>query len=211
MSQGEPDFTPLEGAESSTQVDRLRRQAVRLLQQSGDRAAVGDVPSELSSDAPDAAPARAFAAGLITMAAVFAAVVAGALAVFGQPVDTQAQDASAPSTERLDQPARRPAVPPTPVRMETAFDISTEIVLPDEMQVLGISLDGDRVALHLNTPMGAEIRIFDFTQGRFVASAPIRANAPENRDEPMSAAEDAPDMERSSRPTAPTLKPQRGV
>jgi len=211
MSQGEPDFIPLEGAESSTQVDRLRRHALRLLQQSGDSAADGDVPPELSSKVPDAAPARAFAVGFITMAAVFAAVVVGALAVFGQPVDRQAQEPSAPFTERLDQPARRPAASPTPIRMETAFDSFPEIVLPDDMQVLGISLDGDRVALHLTGPLGAEIRVFDLTQGRFIASAAIRTSVPENRVDPGSAAEAAPELERSAPSTAPTLKPQRGV
>lgn len=223
MPRSDPNFVMMAADERPKAVDQLRRQALRLLQHAGDAPAA---PGAAGADAAAPAPTRAVMVGVVTMPAVFIAVVLGALAVFGKP----AADSNSPAGEpiaTLEQPAATPAL--GAAFASAAPRRSPVISLGEDMEIADISLDGDRVALHVESPMGQEILIYDYAKGRIVAAAPIETAAIETVDAlamltgapqppaqvavaaapkpaPQVLAEPAPEI--AAPPPAPSMKPR---
>lgn len=183
MARAEPNFILMAEEETPSPVDQLRRRALRLLQAADEAPDDNDRRPRLGFAAPAAmppvqpAPARALAVGVITMPAVFIVVVLGALALFGKPASEPRGDAAAPAIATLDQPASRPATSATFASSRPA------ITLGEDRRVTSISLDGDRIALHVESPMGSEIVVYDYVGERIVASAPIVSASLETGDE----------------------------
>ncbi len=117
--------------------------------------------------------------GIVTMPAVFLALVFGALALFGKPgSDNRAADsgtAANRSNETLAQPAARRAL--APHLASTQGRRPGAIQLADDWRVQSIALDGDRVALHVEGPAGRKILIYDFRDGRLIGEATIETVA----------------------------------
>ncbi|MEK7266400.1 MAG: hypothetical protein AAB227_09915 [Pseudomonadota bacterium] len=175
MSRAEPNFIMMAEAENTSPVDQLRRRALRLMQEA-EEAPENDARRPYQGFAAPAAagpvkpePARAFAVGVVTMPAVFIVVVMGALALFGKPASEPGPQAQTAAIDTLDQPARGPATDATFASSKSAPAIS----LGEDRRVRSISLDGDRVAMHVESPMGDEIVVYDFVSKRVVATAPI--------------------------------------
>jgi len=176
MSRAEPNFILMTEEPGASPVSELRRRALRLLKAAGDDENSGDprraplgfaAPAAIPPMAPP--PARALAIGLVTMPAVFVAVVIGALALFGKPASPSGYSSVDGAAERLAQPESRPATSPS-----FASSLSSPAVtLGEDRRVTSISLDGDRVAMHVESPMGSEIVIFDFVEQRVIATTPI--------------------------------------
>ena len=175
MGRAEPNFIMMTEDEDASPVDQLRRRALRLLQ-AADEAPSGAGRAPHAAFAAPAAvgpikpePARAFAVGVVTMPAVFIVVVMGALAIFGKPASGPGPEATAAKFDTLEQPASRSATAATLASAKSA----PAIMLGEDRRVTGISLDGDRIAMHVESPIGSEIVVYDYANGRVVASAPI--------------------------------------
>ncbi len=185
MSRTEPNFILMETAEDESPVEQLRRRALRLLQpdetSSRDDGARREYHFASASQAAAPAPARAVAVGVVTMPAVFIVVVMVALALFGKPIAHSQPAIQAAEIDRLDQPAATPALSAI-AASAPAGAVAGLIPLSEDTHVVGISLDGDRLALHVESPMGAEIVIYDFKQHRIVETAPIETAAVEADD-----------------------------
>lgn len=187
MTHSEPNFilTPDDAPRS---VESLRRQALRLLQQAGDEEepsgrATYAAPHDNPAPHAGPAPARAVMVGLVTMPAVFIVIVMGALALFGKPVATNAAPTDrASQVARLEQPAGTPALGASLASARSKKAAAAGITLGEDMRIADISLDGDRVALHVESPMGQEIVIFDYARGEVVAAAPIETASSETVD-----------------------------
>lgn len=181
MARAEPNFIMMAEDEETSPVDHLRRRALRLLQAADEAPDNGGrrpyqgfaAPAAMGPARPE--PARAVAVGVVTMPAVFIVVVMGALALFGKP----ASEPRAASIDTLEQPASRPATEATFASSKSAPAIS----LGEDRRVRSISLDGDRVAMHVESPMGSEIVVYDFVAERVVATAPIVSAALESYDQ----------------------------
>jgi len=186
MSRTEPNFILMAEEADTSPVSELRRRALRLLKAAGEDGNFSDPRrSPLGFAAPAAIPpmtpppARALAIGLVTMPAVFVAVVIGALALFGKPASPSGFSARNHVAERLEQPVSRSAMSPT-----FASSLSSPAVtLGEDRRVVSIALDGDRVAMHVESPMGSEIVIFDFVEQRVIATTPIVTSALDVADE----------------------------
>lgn len=233
MAPSEPNFilTPDDGALRS--VDQLRRRALRLLRQTGAEEARDDGFAAAARDGIDPAPAspapaRAVMIGVVTMPAVFIVVVMGALALFGKPAAPEKAASQTAAVETLAQP--RGAVGVSLAAAKAGRTATRGIMLGEDMRVADISLDGDRVALHVESPMGEEIVIYDFARGEVVAEAPIETasveavdslamltGAPQPAPNPFAAsapetvAATAPVVEArvAATPGAPSMKPRQ--
>ncbi len=225
MARAEPNFIMMAEDEAPSPVDQLRRRALRLLQAADEAPGDNDRRPHLGFAAPAAmpsaqpAPARALAVGVITMPAVFIVVVMGALALFGKPASEPRGDVTAAAIATLDQPASRPATSAT-----FASSSSTPaITLGEDRRVTSISLDGDRIALHVESPMGSEIVIYDYVKERVVAAAPIVSASLETGDHlaaltgappvaslaiVMPASEPAIETRSGNAPNPPVIKPK---
>ena len=47
--------------------------------------------------------------------------------------------------------------------------VETELSIPKDATITSMSLDGDRLALHLNTAAGPEIVVFDLRRGKVIS------------------------------------------
>jgi len=185
ISNTEPNFVIVPPDPATQNVERLRRQALRLLTQTD---ADDETPQPASAAEPAsftrhnneaaANPAPSMIVGILAMPAVFLAIVFVALAAFGKPGEVASTDVAA--ADRLLQPAQVRAVAPS---LASASSIRRgAIALFDDARIQSIALDGDRVALHVEGPMGREIIIFDYREGRQIAAAPIETIATEATD-----------------------------
>lgn len=175
MARAEPNFIMMAEEEEPSPVNQLRRRALRLLQAADE--APGEplkrpqtgfaAPAALGPVEPE--PARALAVGIVTMPAVFIVVVMGALALFGKPASEPKAARAAGNFDRLEQPASQSATGATLASSKTG----PSIALGEDRRVTSISLDGDLVAMHVESPMGSEIVVYDYVAERVVASAPI--------------------------------------
>jgi hypothetical protein len=50
----------------------------------------------------------------------------------------------------------------------------SELQIPRDATVTSLALDGDRLALHLNSPQGAEIAVIDVRSGKVVARIKLK-------------------------------------
>ncbi len=176
MSRTQPNFVLMPGDdEDQTPVDALRRRALRLLQQADEAPDAGagrghGFAAPAAIGPVEAPPARALAVGVVTMPAVFVAVVLIALALFGKPAADPAADGLA-ALETLEQPRARPATGAS-FAATTGFG-NNAIGIGEDSRIESVSLDGDRIAVHVESPNGAEIIVYDYVEGRVVALAPI--------------------------------------
>ncbi|MEZ5895197.1 MAG: hypothetical protein R3C51_02240 [Parvularculaceae bacterium] len=122
--------------------------------------------------------ARSIMLAALTMPAVFIVVVLASIAVFGQPQSDVATPAAktASADTVLEQPARG-AVSPSNVALQSDAFYAAPVMLDADARVTSISLDGDRVAMHVESAGGVEIIIYDLTRGRTVAAVPIKMSA----------------------------------
>jgi len=156
-------------------VERLRRQALRLLTETGERfddpASQASAPRDEAQDCAARPPgASSMIAGLIAMPAAFLAVVFIAIAIFGKPGDAD-PPAAGPAPEKLAQPASLRAA--SPMLASATQDFLSAIPLGEDARIASIALDGDRVALNIESPTGREIIIYDYRAGRQVGAARI--------------------------------------
>jgi len=112
---------------------------------------------------------------IVTMPLVFIVVVAGIIMLFGSPRDKDSKQQTA-----------RSAVHSTPIEAgDAALAIAASagsaansvIVLPDGAAAGAISLDGDQLAVRIDSDEGAAIVIYDLTQSRVVQTVPLRRAA----------------------------------
>ena len=208
MPRSEPNFVVLPDMDAAAAgLEKLRRQALRLIQGAAgaeDTLRLEGPKRDYFSGAPAAgaspAPARALMVGVVTMPAVFLVVVMVALALFGRPAPVVAAAAERAAPDRLLQPSARPATGASYSAATTQAPQSAGIPIAEDARISGIALDGDRVALHLEGPMGQQILIYDYSKGRVIAQTPI-ATASLQADDQLSMLTGAP--------PAPSVKPRR--
>ncbi len=172
-SNPEPNFVMAAPDPATQSVERLRRQALRLLTEArGDDGAHEAPPASGPSGAPAPSSAPSMIVGVMAMPAVFLAIVLVALAVFGKPGE------DAPPVAATPVAAAPPALP-----LAAALPAARgAIALPDDARIEAIALDGDRVALHVEGPAGHEIIIYDYREGRQLAAATIETASTEATD-----------------------------
>lgn len=174
-SRPEPDFVLVAPDPATESVERLRRQALRLLTETtgadSEKPAAEDKRGAAGQDGePNSGTAPSMIAGLLAMPAAFVTVVLLAVALFGKPGDSAGTHAAA--AESLIQPAPAARAAPTTL-VSAAARASGVIALADDARIQSIALDGDRVALHVESPSGREIVVYDYREGRQIAAAAI--------------------------------------
>jgi hypothetical protein len=177
-SSPEPNFVMVAPDPATESVERLRRQALRLLTETREDASAEpprprEAPRGEEDKSPSAAPSMIV--GVLAMPAVFLAIVFVALAVFGKPGEAAPGDAE-PATPMSA------ALPSAGLAPADATETRGVITLPDDARVGSIALDGDRVALEVEGPAGREIVIYDFRDGRRIASAAVETFSTEASD-----------------------------
>lgn len=136
----------------------------------------------------EAAPAPSSIAGMIgtknlliiivTMPFVFLMVVMAIIAVFGSPDEGEAAPTAgavvSTPVASLEQPAIEGSrvVLPLPA---AAGDLSAAITLPEGAATSAMALDGDRLALRVDTDAGAMIVIYDLSTDQVVKTIPLVA------------------------------------
>lgn len=137
----------------------------------------------------EAAPAPSSVAGMIgtknlliiivTMPFVFLVVVMAIIAIFGNPGDDEvsaAAETTLPVVETIaiEEPAAegQRVVLPIPA---AADDVTGVIALPAGAEAGAISLDGNRLAVRVESDDGAMIVIYDLAQNTVVQTVPIRS------------------------------------
>ena len=53
--------------------------------------------------------------------------------------------------------------------------VDSELLIPKDATVTSLALDGDRLALHLNSPAGSEIAVIDLKTGNVISRIRLRA------------------------------------
>jgi hypothetical protein len=53
--------------------------------------------------------------------------------------------------------------------------VDSELLIPKDATVTSLALDGDRLALHLNSPAGSEIAVIDLKTGKVISRIRLRA------------------------------------
>ena len=53
--------------------------------------------------------------------------------------------------------------------------VDSELLIPKDATVTSLALDGDRLALHLNSPAGPEIAVIDLKTGKVISRIRLRA------------------------------------
>lgn len=177
----EPNFVMVAPDPATENVERLRRQALRLLTETREDGADAQ-PSPRAREASrgddekSSSAAPSMIVGVLAMPAVFLAIVFVALAVFGKPGE------SAPARPEPASPAQAAFAPAAPAPDASAPETRGVITLPDDARIGAIALDGDRVALEIAGPAGREIVVYDFREGRRVAGASIETFSTEAKD-----------------------------
>lgn len=136
----------------------------------------------------EAAPAPSSVAGMIgtknlliiivTMPFVFLVVVMAIIAIFGNPGEetSAAAEGTAPVVETIaiEEPAAdgQRVVLPIPAASDDAVGA---IALPAGAEAGAISLDGNRLAVRVESDDGAMIVIYDLSQNTVVQTVPITA------------------------------------
>jgi len=112
---------------------------------------------------------------IVTMPFVFLVVVMTIIGVFGDPNKDRQADAGSVKSKpvaTLEEPAlsgQRVVLP----LAASAEDLSSAISLPEGADVGAISLDGDRLAVRIDTQDGAMIVIYDLAEKTVVDTVPL--------------------------------------
>ncbi len=191
--ESEPNFVMVPPDPLTQSAERLRRQALRLLTEmpadsDAHRAepAPGRSGQAQRDEGMSASPASSMIVGILAMPAVFLAIVFVALAAFGRPGDFGGAVAGA--ADPLEQPlqargqSRAQARALAPSLVSASSDARGVISLSDDARIQSIALDGDRIALHVEGPGGREILVYDYREGRQIATAAIETFATEATD-----------------------------
>ena len=116
---------------------------------------------------------------IITMPFVFLVVVMGIIAVFGKSdEDARIADAAAPGAvistpvASLEEPALQGQRVTLPIAASTD-ELLSGIVLPEGSAAGAISLDGDRLAVRVDSVDGGMIVIYDLAQNTVVKTIPL--------------------------------------
>jgi hypothetical protein len=67
------------------------------------------------------------------------------------------------------------AIQPTGLDAEARTPPLSELPIPRDATVTSLALDGNRLALHLTSPAGAEVVVMDVTTGRVLARIKLKA------------------------------------
>lgn len=108
---------------------------------------------------------------IVTVPIVFVAVVILSISVFGRPnaeASAGGQPSVAAAIDRIEQPTR--GVRAASATYASAFDA---IETPDDSRIGSLALDGDRLAMLVESPAGAEVKIYDLARGAMAARVPI--------------------------------------
>ncbi|MHA7872215.1 MAG: hypothetical protein ACX939_07695, partial [Hyphococcus sp.] len=118
---------------------------------------------------------------IVTMPFVFLVVVMAIIAVFGRPAGDAAGDdrsavistpaAAAPTADN----AQRVVLPIPAASTDAADAVQGAIALPAGAEAGAISLDGDRLAVRIESEDGAMIVIYDLAQNAVVQTVPLVA------------------------------------
>jgi hypothetical protein len=117
---------------------------------------------------------------IVTMPFVFLVVVMAIIAVFGNPNDKAGRlaDEATPGAVRstpvasLEEPAQGARRVTMPISA-SAEDLASAIVLPEGTAAGAIALDGDRLALRVDSVDGGMIIIYDLASDEVVKSIPL--------------------------------------
>ncbi len=140
-------------------------------------------------DFEEAAPSAGSLAGMIgtknlliaivTMPFVFLVVVMTIIAIFGSPGKDRAAQAAPQTATRTETPAATLEQPSLagqqaviPIEA-SAGAFSSAISVPEGARAGAISLDGDRLAVRIDSENGAMIVIYDLAKGEAVQTIPI--------------------------------------
>ena len=117
---------------------------------------------------------------IVTMPFVFLVVVMAIIAIFGSPDDDEvsvAVEDAAPVVETIaiEEPAveGQRVVLPIPAATD---DAAGAIALPEGAEAGAISLDGNRLAVRVESDAGAMIVIYDLSQNAVVQTVPITSS-----------------------------------
>jgi len=114
---------------------------------------------------------------IITMPFVFLVVVMAIIALFGRPgEETAAASGAVRSTPVAEVEEAAPAIEGQRVVLPTpaaASEVSPAIVLPEGAEAGALSLDGDRLAVRIDGPDGAQIVIYDLNTEEVVKTIPL--------------------------------------
>lgn len=110
---------------------------------------------------------------IVTMPLVFIFVVLGVIAIAGDPGKREARAAAAESAPaEIEQPARyRGALEPLQACLPQS---GAPLMLPEGAQIGAMALDGDRLAIRIETDSGGEIVIYDLRAGAPLQTIPVR-------------------------------------
>ncbi len=116
---------------------------------------------------------------IVTMPFVFLVVVMTIISIFGSPGKDRSAKApvvnSAPASVALDQPALAGQQAVAPI--EASLPASAAIVIPKGASAGAMSLDGDRLAVRIDSENGAVIVIYDLAKGVPVQIIPLTTAA----------------------------------
>ncbi len=184
MPRSEPNFMMLPEDAAIESVEKLRRQALRLIHgeaPAGERSERGGPSAFFSkaaeSAAEDTAPGRALMVGVVTMPAVFLVVVLLSLSLFGRPAPRTGSSPARAAVDTLVQPAQKQATGATFSSTGRTTARIPAIHLDEDAKVADLALDGDRVALYVEGPMGRQIYVYDYALGRMISETPIETAA----------------------------------
>jgi hypothetical protein len=184
-------------------------------------------PTDFPVGAEPSSP-RNLIIAIVTVPIVFVAVVILSVSVFGRPNAEAAATAGSPvaaAIDRIEQPSRHARA------AEASFASSFEAIeTPEDSRIASLALDGDHLAMLVESPAGAQVKIYDLSRGAMAAQVPIQKRVEETADafapldqprpraalspEPTQTLESSSPVETAAAPTvvaarAPRLKPQR--
>ncbi len=118
---------------------------------------------------------------IVTMPFVFLVVVMAIIGIFGKPGSDRGAVSETPASPvasvTLEQPAVSGQRAVIPIGA-SAEGLSSAITAPEGAQVGAMSLDGDRLAVRIDSADGSVIVIYDLVEGAVVQTIPItEANA----------------------------------
>ena len=152
-----------------------------------DNAAAGETPEEAGAPAPPPTAFHAFAErigsrnlmlAIVTMPLFFLGALVVIIALVGLPED----DPAAPSdTDAVLEALSAPPVAAAPIAEASPAEVAAPPPTPSALGAValipagGIALDGDRLAVRIDTAEGQVIVIYDLARGEVIQQVPLSA------------------------------------